>query len=113
GKSLGPAGPPGDYTQYFVSTLNRPAEIRLSGGPVLSPDARFVAFSRDNPPDIWVLDTEKGLTSRLTSNPSSDSFPVFSPDGKRVAFRSERDGSGNIYVRGVDEVGAETLLFKD
>jgi Tol biopolymer transport system component len=88
-------------------------ELRLSGFPELSPDGKYVAFSRDAPSDIWILDIEKNLTSRLTSDPAEDSFPVWSPDGRTIAFRSTRDGLGNIYTRAVGAVEEDKPLLKD
>ena len=52
-----------------------------------------------------MLDIEKSRPAPLTSDPAADSFPVWSPDGRRVAFRSERDRAGNLYEREVDVVG--------
>jgi TolB protein len=34
----------------------------------------------------------------LTSNPAEDVFPFWSPDGKKIAFQSDRDGNGEIYI---------------
>ncbi len=96
GKSLGVAGEGGEYTY-----------------PDLSPDSKFVAFSRGSPSDIWVLDIAKHLTSRLTSDPAADTNPKWSPDGRTIAFTSEREGAGNIYTRAVGAVGADKLLYKD
>src|SRR5262249_28474951 len=79
-------------------------------GPELSPDGRFVAFGRTA--DIWVLDIEHARTDRLTSHPADDENPRWSPDGKRIAFDSARDGPANIYVRMVNAVGDDTLLLK-
>jgi Tol biopolymer transport system component len=90
------AGPTGEY-----------------GEPELSPDGKFVAFGRGSPSDIWVLDIGKSLTSRLTSDPAADTTPKWSPDGRTIAFTSEREGAGNLYTRAVGAVGADKLLFKD
>jgi len=95
-KSLGVAGQSGEYAN-----------------PELSPDGKFVAFGRGSPSDIWVLDIGKGLTSRLTSDPAADTYPKWSPDGRTIAFTSEREGTGNLYTRAVGAVGADKLLFKD
>jgi len=80
--------------------------------PALSPDGKYVAFSRGAPPDIWLLDIAKNLTSRLTSDPAADFFPVWSPDGRRIAFASTRGGTANLYERTVGIVGAEKVLLK-
>jgi hypothetical protein len=116
GKQLALAGPPGPYIFGSIGELLRTlvkGELRLSGFPELSPDGKFVAFSRDVPSDIWILDIEKSLTSRLTSDPAEDSFPVWSPDGRTIAFRSTRDGLGNLYTRAVGAVEEDKPLLKD
>ena len=50
--------------------------------------------------DIWVLDLAGGAPRRLTTNKASDTSPVFSPDGRRLAFLSKRDGDAatELYV---------------
>jgi serine/threonine protein kinase/Tol biopolymer transport system component len=96
GKSLGVAGTSGEYAN-----------------PELSPDGKFVAFGRGSPSDIWVLDIGKGLTSRLTSDPAADTYPKWSPDGRTIAFTSDREGTGNLYTRVVGVVGSDKVLFKD
>jgi eukaryotic-like serine/threonine-protein kinase len=62
----------------------------------LSPDGRKIVF-HDNvsgqPPDVWIFDLERNLRSRLTTDPAADGFPVWSPDGERVVFGSQRDGN--------------------
>ncbi len=114
GKPLGNAGPSGMYAASLIASLATSlGDLRFSGAPALSPDERFVAFSRDSPPDVWVLNLETNQNIRLTSHAAADSFPVWSNDSKKVVFRSERDGVGNIYEREVADVGEEKLLFKD
>jgi Tol biopolymer transport system component len=81
--------------------------------PELSPDGKFVAYGQGSPSDIWVLDIEKSLTSRLTSDPAEDSNPQWSPDGQTIAFTADRDGTGNLYTRAVGIVANDKLLFKD
>jgi serine/threonine protein kinase/Tol biopolymer transport system component len=116
GKQLALAGPPGPYIFGSIGELLRTlvkGELRLSGFPELSPDGKLVSFSRDTPSDIWILDIEKSLTSRLTSDPAEDSFPVWSPDGRTIAFRSTRDGLGNLYTRAVGAVEEDKPMLKD
>jgi Tol biopolymer transport system component len=115
GRMLGTAGPPGAYASSAVANVTSGllGDLRFSGAPELSPNGNFVAFSRDTPPDIWVLNIETGRNSRLTSHAAADSHPVWSPDSRRVAFRSERDGPGNIYVRDVADVAEEKVLMAD
>jgi Tol biopolymer transport system component len=48
----------------------------------------------------------------LTSNAADDDAPVFSPDGRYVAFTSTRTGSGDLYRRAADGSGDDELLFE-
>ena len=54
-------------------------------------------FRKDIPeipaPEIYVMDADGGNQRRLTNNPSSDYAPSWAPDGKRIAFVSDRDGN--------------------
>ncbi len=79
GKQVASVGPTGEYRS-----------------PTLSPDDNYVAVERGNPPDIWVLDVQKGVFNQFTSNPAADSFAVWSPDAKSIAFGSARE-AGNIW----------------
>jgi Tol biopolymer transport system component len=69
-----------------------------------------VAFQRAS--DIWVRDIEKGVDSRLTSHPAMETFPVWSPDGRTIAFQSSRDGVLNLYARAVGVVGEDKEVLK-
>ncbi|MFV1959406.1 MAG: peptidase, partial [Planctomycetota bacterium] len=55
--------------------------------------------------DLWVVSAEGGTARRLTANPGRITFPVFSPDGRRIAFTGQDDGPAEIYVMDAD--GAE------
>src|SRR2546423_12096625 len=48
--------------------------------------------------DIWTADERGGSLQRLTVNPARDVYPRFSPDGKWIAFSSDRDGNLGVYV---------------
>jgi len=54
--------------------------------------------------DLWLLDVASGASRRLTANKASDTSPAFSPDGKRLAFLSKREGdaAAQIYVLPLD-----------
>lgn len=77
--------------------------------PAFSPRADLLAFvaSKGQAWDIWVLaGPYTGEPVRLTDHPANDVNPAWSPDGKRIAFASNRDGNYNIYIM---EVPKEVL----
>ena len=55
-----------------------------------------IAFSYGG--DIWVVARSGGEARRLTSTPAIESFPHFSPDGRWIAFSSNRSGVNQVYV---------------
>jgi len=70
--------------------------IQLARTPDISPDGKLVAFSYKG--DIWVVETIGGTARAVTSHPAHDILPVFSPDGRTLAFSSNRHGSYDIYT---------------
>ena len=78
--------------------------------PRLSPDGRRVVVSRtvQGNTDVWVLDG--GRTSRFTFDAAADWYPIWSPDGTRVVFRSSRTGGGDLYQKLTNGAGAEDRL---
>lgn len=61
--------------------------------------------------DIWIYDLERAALVRMTFDPRQDGYPVWSPDGKRIAFWSRQDGdAANLYVRSADLTGGDRRL---
>jgi Tol biopolymer transport system component len=59
-----------------------------------------------------VLDIQKALPTRITSNPAADLNPVWSPDSRTIVFASNRDGRGSLYQRAFGVVGEDNLLLR-
>jgi Tol biopolymer transport system component/C-terminal processing protease CtpA/Prc len=64
--------------------------------PGISPDGREIAFASGG--DLWVVDAAGGTARLLVAHPATESRPLFSPDGTRLAFVSNRTGNGDLYV---------------
>ncbi|HET9361512.1 MAG TPA: protein kinase [Vicinamibacterales bacterium] len=80
----------------------------------LSPDGTRAAIVRNdgNNQDIWQIDLSKGTSTRFTFDPGGDTQPVWSADGSRIAWISNRDGFTGIYAKPADGSGTEELLHK-
>jgi Tol biopolymer transport system component len=82
----------------------------------LSSDAHHVAVAlrtgkRDDH-DIWVIDIGRSLRSRLTVEPGTNGWPVWSPDGKRIVFESWRPGKVFLRQRYIDGTAADESLLE-
>jgi Tol biopolymer transport system component len=77
-----------------------PAAIMLREGTnmsaALSPDGKHIAI--DLVTGIWVLPAAGGRARRLTDDLQDSTLPVWSPDSRRIAFQSYRDGNFHLYV---------------
>ena len=62
----------------------------------VSPDGTAIAFGYKG--DIYTVSTQGGTAKQLTTQSSFEGNPVWSPDGKQIAFASDRDGNFDIYV---------------
>ena len=82
--------------------------------PALSPDDTKLAIGIRDPQsktrDIWIFDLLRGTKTRLTFDPADDLDSIWSPDGTRIAFSSDRTGQRNIYLKPADGSGSELLL---
>jgi len=82
----------------------------------VSPDGKQVASAVfDNvggTPDVWLYDVARRIRTRFTFDPTSDDTPVWSPDGSRVAFSSNRNGPASIFTKNVGGASTEELLLQ-
>jgi len=89
--------------------------------PEFSQDGTRLAFSTRNlnrTSDIWILEIARGVSTRFTFDPSSNIYAVWSPDGTRIAFSSDRGGTRDIFVKPTSGAEPEKAiltggLFKD
>jgi hypothetical protein len=106
GKILGTVGEPGQYNTV-----------------ALSPDETRVAFSRmssqaretsGRPPnyDLWVHEFARNTSTQITFDPAINWQAVWSADGSRIVFASDRDGPFNLYQKDSSGAGKEDLFFK-
>ncbi len=70
--------------------------IRLPNNPALSADGQWLAFDWNG--DIWIASSNGGEARQLTAHPGRDTQPRFSPDGKTIAFVSDREASPQIFT---------------
>lgn len=89
-----------------VGMVPRPG---IYGNAELSPNGKFLAAdvtdSASQNTDIWTYDLETNSSKRLTFDPSIDSMPVWSPDGKRLVFASNRELKFDLFLK--DANGAQ------
>ena len=87
------------------------AEPRAYVYPRIFPDGgRLAVFLPDQEHDIWIWDFAHETLTRLTLAPGQDLNPVWTPDGRQVAFASDRDGTPNLYLKAADGTGAVERL---
>lgn len=79
--------------------------------PSLSPDGSEVAFVSGG--DIWTVPTAGGEARLLVSHPDNESRPLYSPDGKYLAFASSRTGNGDIYLLTLETGAIKRLTYDD
>ena len=97
GRELGAVGPDGAYWE-----------------PTLSPDDRWLAVSRMDPEklvsSVWTIDLERGIMARLSSQALLSTTPLWSPDGRRIAYATYP--SGEVYIRDARGSESEKILFR-
>ena len=79
--------------------------------PAVSPDRSEIAFVSGG--DIWAVPAGGGEARLLLSHPANESRPFYSPDGRKLAFISNRTGGGDIYVLTFATGEVARLTFDD
>lgn len=93
-------------------TASAPAQQRVSlSEPAPAPDRQEIAFVSGG--DIWRVSSRGGEASLLVSHTAHESRPLYSPDGKHLAFVSTRTGDGDIYLLALDTGEVKRITFTD
>ena len=91
-----------------------PAPVRPYTIARLSPDgSRLALDARDQENDIWIWDFARRILRKLTDGPALDQYPLWSSDGQRVIYSSDRDGRSNLYVQSADGTGPVERLTQE
>ncbi len=97
-----------------IATVGSPGEYAVGR---LSPDGKQVALTSNDPrrggTDIWLLDLSRGVPARFTFDPNGDKSPVWSPDGSRIVFASDRKGGlYHLFQKAQGGTGNDELLLE-
>ncbi|NDD64401.1 MAG: hypothetical protein EBZ36_10535, partial [Acidobacteria bacterium] len=85
-------------------------EMESVSNPEISPDGGSIVFTRtwvdkvkdQSRSNLWIVDIGGARVRELTSGPFNDSAPAWAPDGRKIAFLSDRDGTTQLYVMWLD-----------
>lgn len=98
-----------DSSKQIVEPLAAP--LRGYENANISPDGRFVAVQTRGPEySLWIYDFARTTLTPLTGQGNSSQAPVWTPDGKRIAYRGTRSGFRNVYWKASDGSGEEERL---
>jgi Tol biopolymer transport system component len=102
-----------DRAGQSLGRIGRP-EAYGTNGPVLSPDGMRFASARglSGGEDVWLWELASGTSSRFTFDPARDGSPVWSSDGRRIIFRSDRGGRYRFYQKNSTGAGEEEVIFE-
>jgi serine/threonine protein kinase len=97
GKQIGPVAKAADYGYIRLSRDNKRLVTALR-----DPSTRW---------DLWIIDLANNGQTRFTFDGANEVFPIWSPDGNRIAFSSNRAGQVNMYQKLSDGSGNEEQIF--
>jgi len=95
----------------FLSAQAFAAPRPILAEPSLSPDGSEIVFVSGG--DIWAVAARGGTASLLITDPATEGRPLFSPDGRELAFTSTRNGASNIYILSLGTGQVRRLTISD
>ena len=100
------------FAQQKLRLLDKDTFMQMEAvsSPAISPDGKQIVFTREHidtvkdqsRTNLWIVTADGSRVHELTSGPWRDGSPVWSPDGRRLAFLSDRDGTMQLHVMYVD-----------
>jgi serine/threonine protein kinase len=103
-----------DRSGKRLSTVGAPADYLR---PRVSHDGRRIAVDIIDPTtgrsDVWTYDLARNVATRLTFGPTDNNYPIWSPDDLRIAFTSNRNGTGDLYEKPSSGTGDDKPVFLD
>ncbi len=100
GRPLGTLGEAADYADLTLSPDGRRASVS-------------VRETGSTNRDLWIFDVARGVRSRFTVDPATETHGVWSPDGARIAFDSRRRGHRDLYLKASSGAEDEEVLLED
>ena len=84
------------FVALFMATINLSAQPLWLRHNVISPQGDKIAFCYKG--DVYVVNANGGKALQITTNAAYDGDPIWSPDGKRIAFSTDRNGNFDVYL---------------
>ncbi len=110
----------GDADDRSLTWLDRAGVVTGTVGPFsnydhpdISPDGRFIAVDRSEHGayrDLWLFDVRRTTFSRFTFDSGRDWILAWSPDGRQIAFTSNREGKAKIFAKAANGSGGDRRL---
>ena len=99
-----------------IGTVGEPLQLsRTPDSVTISPDGKQAAvllITNLPTPDVWTVEFARGIATRITFTDTSETSPVWSPDGKRLSFRAVNGGAADIYSKDLSGTANESAMAK-